>query len=343
MKEQKENVQLSNRKKSGPKLTFKDKIDDFDFSCRKFHQFFYEKDPPTIAHRTYQEKSSTFKDKIDDFDFSAIRRKVHQFFYEKDPTTIAKVHQVVNNDPDLPNMSKSTMQAVLKHLKFKYGSRKRRSCLTDRQDLILWRRLYLTTIKKYRRQGKIIYYQDETWINEGHITDKVWVDTTIESSKQAFSKGVTIGLKSPTGKGRRLIISHIGSDKGFVEAGLLIFESKKNSMDYQEEMNSECFEEWLKRILPNLKPNALDNAPYHSRKVERIPTSNWRKADIIQWLDEKQIQYQPTMIKAQLIEIVKLQKTNYERFAVEELAAEYGVSILRLPPYHCELNPIELV
>ncbi|CAH0397743.1 unnamed protein product [Chilo suppressalis] len=49
------------------------------------------------------------------------------------------------------------------------------------------------------------------------------------------------------------------------------------------------------------------------------------------------------MIKAQLIEIVKLQKTNYNRYAVEELTAEYGVTILRLPPYHYELNPIELV
>ncbi|XP_026746152.1 uncharacterized protein LOC113507498 [Trichoplusia ni] len=49
------------------------------------------------------------------------------------------------------------------------------------------------------------------------------------------------------------------------------------------------------------------------------------------------------MIKAELIEIVKSHKSNYERYAVEELAAEYGVTILRLPPYHCELNPIELV
>ncbi|RVE41472.1 hypothetical protein evm_013876 [Chilo suppressalis] len=112
LKEQKENIQLSNRKKSGPKLTFKDKIDDFDFS--------------------------------------AIRRKVNQFFYKKDPTTIANVHQVVNDDPDLPNMSKTTMRAVSKRLKFKYGSRKRRSCLTDRQDLILWRKRYLTTTLSLR-------------------------------------------------------------------------------------------------------------------------------------------------------------------------------------------------
>ena len=60
------------------------------------------------------------------------------------------------------------MRAVLKHLNFKYARRNRRSCLMDRQDLILWRARYLTTIKEYRRQEKVIYYQDETWINEGN-------------------------------------------------------------------------------------------------------------------------------------------------------------------------------
>ncbi|KAI5643064.1 reverse transcriptase (RNA-dependent DNA polymerase) domain-containing protein [Phthorimaea operculella] len=33
----------------------------------------------------------------------------------------------------------------------------------------------------------------------------------------------------------------------------------------------------------------------------------------------------------------------YQKNAVDELAAAYGVTILRLPPYHSELNPIELV
>jgi hypothetical protein len=42
------------------------------------------------------------------------------------------------------------------------------------------------------------------------------------------------------------------------------------------------------------------------------------------------------MIKAELLEIVKKEKNNYEKKVVDELAAEYGASILRLPPYHCE-------
>jgi hypothetical protein len=128
----------------------------------------------------------------------------------------------------MPAMSKSTVRKVLKHLNFKYESRKRRCALMDSTEIILWRQKYLYQIKQYRREGRFIYYQDETWVNEGHTINKVWVDKTVQSSREAFLAGLTTGLKAPTGKGRRLIISHIGSEEG----GLLIFESKKGMEDY---------------------------------------------------------------------------------------------------------------
>ena len=31
------------------------------------------------------------------------------------------------------------------------------------------------------------------------------------------------------------------------------------------------------------------------------------------------------------------------KYVVDELALKRGITVLRLPPYHCELNPIELV
>lgn len=100
----------------------------------------------------------------------------------------------------------------------------------------------------------------------GHAVKKTWVDTKITSSREAFLERPTTGLKNLVGKGRRLIISHVGSEEGFVDGGLLIFESKKKTEDYHDEMNSEHFEEWLRGILPKLKENSvlvLDNAPYH--------------------------------------------------------------------------------
>ena len=35
-------------------------------------------------------------------------------------------------------------------------------------------------------------------------------------------------------------------------------------------------------------------------------------------------------------------KPNYDKYVINEFAKTTGRTILRLPPYHCELNPIEL-
>jgi hypothetical protein len=104
---------------------------------------------------------------------------------------------------------------------------------------------------------------------------KVWMDTTVQTAKHAFLNGLTTGLKNPSGKGKRHIILHIGSNNGFLENGLLLFESKKTG-DYHEEMNAAIFENWFSDILPRLEEDAvvvMNNAPYHSRNLEKIPNT----------------------------------------------------------------------
>nr|CAH7766355.1 unnamed protein product [Callosobruchus chinensis] len=49
------------------------------------------------------------------------------------------------------------------------------------------------------------------------------------------------------------------------------------------------------------------------------------------------------MVKADLIKIVKEHKFKYNLNIMDEMARTQNKSILRLPPYHCELNPIELI
>lgn len=75
--------------------------------------------------------------------------------------------------------------------------------LIDRDDIVCWRQSYLSSIKHYREEGKKIYYLDETWVNSGHTTPTVWVDKTVQSSTQAFLRGLTPGLKNASGKGKR--------------------------------------------------------------------------------------------------------------------------------------------
>jgi predicted O-methyltransferase YrrM len=73
---------------------------------------------------------------------------------------------------------------------------------------------------------------------------------------------------------------------GFVEDGLLVFESRKQG-DYHEDMNAQVFENWFQNILEKLEDGAvivMDNASYHSRLAEKTPVSSWKKAQIKEWL-----------------------------------------------------------
>jgi hypothetical protein len=92
---------------------------------------------------------------------------------------------------------------------------------------VLWRRKYLRQIKQFRAEGRTIYYLDETWVNACHTIQKVLKDQTVGSRKEAFLRGLSTGLQNPAGKGKRLILLHIGSDKGFVNSGKLVLESVK--------------------------------------------------------------------------------------------------------------------
>lgn len=280
----------------------------------------------------------------DDFVRSAIRCKVHRFFANNEPPTLSKVLSAVNSDPDLPNLKKSSLHTLLKETGFEFISRKRKTVIVDRDDIILWRRNYLRKIREFRQQQRKVYYLDETWVNEGHTTTKAWSDTTVKTKKQAFLSGLSTGLKNPTGKGKRLIILHIGSEDGFVEGCDLVFESKKNG-DYHEEMNGEVFRSWFEKTIPKLAPNSvivMDNAPYHSVRLERIPNKSWRKGDIITWLSTKSITFDEGLVKAELLELVKTHGKQFQTYVIDDLAKQAGHNILRLPPYHCCLNPIEM-
>jgi len=212
-------------------------------------------------------------------------------------------------------------------LNFEYTKRKRNSALTERGDLLFWGQKYIQDIRHYRSEGKTIYYLDETWVNAGECASKVWIDTSIMSHRDAFLRGLTAGPKNPSGKGKRLIVVHIGSSDGFVEGGLWCFESKKNSSDYHDEMNGDLFLEWFNRILPLLNDNSvivMDNASYHSVKKDPIPTMAWKKNDIIEWLKSKNIVMDSPKVKFQLLEMVNEIRPLHDKYIIDELAKEHN-------------------
>jgi hypothetical protein len=79
-------------------------------------------------------------------------------------------------------------------------------------------------------------------------------------------------------------------------------QKKINSSDYHDEMNGDNFREWFESIIPRLESNSvivMDNAPYHSVKSEKIPTSQSKKEEILTWLSSKGVQLDRPMIKPQ--------------------------------------------
>ena len=76
---------------------------------------------------------------------------------------------------------------------------------------------------------------------------------------------------------------------------------------------------------------------------EKAPTTATKKADMAGWLQSKNIPFTGDMLKPELYELVKRHKPREKKYIIDGIAREHGHEIVRLPPYHCDLNPIELI
>ena len=110
-------------------------------------------------------------------------------------------------------------------------------------------------------------------------------------------------------------------------------------------MNHELFTKWfIKELLPNIPKESLiimDNASYHNALSDDSPlTSSCKKDRIASWLENIGATIPDDCLKAELVEILKKIDPS-PLYALDEMAAKQGHQILRTPPYHPELQPIE--
>ena len=177
----------------------------------------------------------------------------------------------------------------------------------------------------------------ESYINAHHVFEKEW-QSTDDSIKR----------KVPTGKGKRLIIGHCGSrEKGLIKDGQLIFKSKSNDEygDYHKDMDNIEFNKWIKeKVVPSFTKKAcliMDNASYHNifDDEDKIPN---RKNEIREWLTKSGVEFSSSMLRPELLKLAKAHKKT-KRFHIDKYLDSMDHVCLRLPPYHPQLNPIELV
>ncbi|XP_015379884.1 PREDICTED: uncharacterized protein LOC107173741 [Diuraphis noxia] len=113
-------------------------------------------------------------------------------------------------------------------------------------------------------------------------------------------------------------------------------------------MNAEVFKKWFIDMLNHLEEPSvivMDNVSYHSMLKDNFPKSNSRKIVVEEWLKNKNVEFSPQEWLSELRERVK-QLIRYISDTIEiaiEIVLEMGHEVIRLPPYHCQYNPIELI
>jgi len=72
------------------------------------------------------------------------------------------------------------------------------------------------------------------------------------------------------------------------------------------------------------------------------PTNDLLGTSLTAWLQSKGEQVDNTMLVVELLDQVKKLKPLYNNYVIDEMVKSNNKIVLRLPPYHCELNAIEL-
>lgn len=305
--------------------------------CSKLNQQWETEDEhqKPVFHSPKKTQPATVTN-FDDFDQCVLRRTVLELYERKEIPTVSKITEILREKISYKGSVESLRKVLLK-IGFKFSKIDGRKFLMERSDVALTRTRFLRQMRQCKQSFENYVYLDETWVNQNYTVGKCWIDTSSDKAT---------GVNPPTGKGSRLIIVHAGTKEGFVPNARHIFQAK-NDGDYHKQMNATVFQEWFEtKLLPNIPQNSvivMDNASYHSVHLERNPTTAWRKEAIKEWLIAKGAQPRDDMLKVELYDLAKKLCNGKKTYVIDAIAAEAGHKVVRLPPYHCQYNPIELI
>lgn len=232
----------------------------------------------------------------------------------------------------------ATLARTLDRWGFTFGKGTRSQHLKEKDHVIASRQRYLRRKIANRSAGSTRrpeVYLDESYVNKNHSNDLIWY----------FDEDGP-WVQKPTGKGERLIIVNAITAQGWVPNAKLVFKASKKTGDYHGQMNWEIFRKWfVEMLLPNIPSRSLiimDNASYHNVLATcSAPIATSKKSEIRSWLEANKAPCSEDCVKAELIELLR-KLAPEPTYALDELAREQGHEVMRTPPYHPELQPIEI-
>lgn len=265
------------------------------------------------------------------------REFVRQANFDGRYITLDMLSEYIDKQGIAQDFSIRTLGRTLDRWGFTFGKGTRSQHLKEKDHVIAARRRYLREKRSNYIGNKIIrpeVYLDETYVNKNHSNDFIW-----------YSDEDGPWVQKPTGKGERIIILNAITKNGWVPGAQLTFKSSRKTGDYHGQMNHTLFSKWFsEQLLPNIPKNSLiimDNASYHNVLSEHSdPTATCKKEKISAWLKKNGVPVCEDSLKAELVEILE-KMVRSPTYALDEIAAMQGHEVLRTPPYHPELQPIE--
>jgi DDE superfamily endonuclease len=236
-------------------------------------------------------------------------------------------------------MSKRTLRRVLLEIGFSYQDVRKERNFVETAAIREWRAKYLQERKRIRVEepNTIEIWLDESYCHQYHVARYSW-----------YRGGDTVKRGN---KGKRWIIVNAGGSCGWV-GDPLVFEAKKKSSDYHDNMNWDTFRSYFEKLCTWMQEEFsdqkvvfhLDNASYH-KKIDGLkrPLSKLKKAELQNWLKSVGAK-EEDIVGRKRNELYALARDDpkYKGIpTVKMIAAKYGYQVLWLPPYHPTLNPIE--
>lgn len=296
----------------------------------------YRKDPGSLDTLPQMRGRPSYA--IEDSDQEAVRVYIREANREGIHISLETIQSFLKEKSPHQTYHISTLARTLDRWGFEFGKGTRTQHLKEKDHIVSARQRYLRNMRSNRDpNGKSIrpeVYLDESYINKNHSNDFIW-----------YSSEDGPWVQKPTGKGERLIILNAITINGWVPNAKVVFKSTRKTGDYHGQMDGDLFRKWFtEALLPNIPSKSIivmDNAPYHNILAEcSAPTATCSKERIRDWIEQNKIPCDTDCLKVELVDILRkiAPEPTYE---IDVIAREKGHKVLRTPPYHPELQPIE--
>jgi transposase len=301
----------------------------------------------------------------------AARAIVREYSHARRPLSLPKLLTELKSQGVA--IARRTLSRRLHDAGMRYGHGVRRSHLHEDSAVVTLRAHYLKARMRNRRKHSLPkmpeVFLDESYCNLHHTRPKTWLD--VDGYRE-----------SESGRGKRYCIVGAGvywtsGDKlyaNFVERSLVAWDSTKQgkkchnifheddedlamhmvtgesdvTRDYHGNFSAELFEFWFRKLCQTLQELYgqclihMDGAAYHKRRHNRPPTEADSVAEIKQWLTQHSVPFHPDDRKYQLLARIPAESKR-TRFVSQVIAEEHGHKVIFTPPYHPELEPIEII